>query len=389
MEKTRIFVSYRHDENTLHAGWIYDRLAREFGQENVFLDHTIQPGDDFVQVLIEKVKSCDVLLAVIGKSWLSVTDSEGRSRIQNPEDFVAIEIGEALRRGVRVIPILVGGARMPISSELPEALALLARRQAHELPDKGFIPALEKLFPVLRKPISIAAAAGSGITGTAPIQSATLQAGAKKINPKDGLTYIWIPPGSFMMGCSPGDTKCFDEEKPAHRVEISKGFWIGETPVTQEAYQRVTGSNPSKFKGPQRPVEMVSWEDAQRYCQEVGMRLPTEAEWEYAARAGSTASRYGKLAEIPWHRENSQGQTHSVKGKQPNAWGLYDTLGNVWEWTADWFHENYFARNEARDPNGPKDGTYRVVRGGSWFSGSQGVRASSLAGKGRRIGTTI
>ena len=376
MENTQIFISYRRDENTLHAGWIYDRLAREFGQDNVFLDHTIQPGDDFVQVLIEKVKSCDVLLAVIGRSWLSATDADGRPRIQNPEDFVAIEIGEALRRGVRVIPLLVGGGRMPLSSELPSELAPLARRQAHELPDKGFVPALEKLFPVLRRPMTVAAAAGSGATVTAPIQSAALQAGTKKINPKDGLTYIWIPPGSFMMGCSPGDTECSEREKPAHRVEITKGFWIGETPVTQDAYQRVTGSNPSHFKGPQRPVEMVSWEDAQRYCQEVGMRLPTEAEWEYAARAGSTAARYGKLDEIAWYGENSQDQTHDVKGKQPNAWGLYDTLGNVWEWAADWLDETYYARNEVRDPTGPKDGSHRVVRGGSWDVNSQVVRAS-------------
>ena len=303
-----------------------------------------------MEVLTEKVESCDVLLAVIGKSWLT-------PRIHNPDDFLAIEIGAALRRRIRVIPILVGGGRMPVSSELPDSLVPLARRQAHELPDKGFIPALEKLFPVLQK-------------------SKVAAIGAKKINPKDGLTYIWIPPGSFMMGCSPGDTECYADEKPSHRVEITKGFWIGETPVTQEAYERVTGSNPSHFKGLQRPVETVSWEDALKYCQTVGARLPTEAEWEYAARAGSTAARYGELDEIAWHTKNSNNQTHDVQGKKPNGWGLYDTLGNVWEWVADWYGESYYESSEARDPAGPKDGTQRVVRGGSWNDIPQIARAS-------------
>jgi formylglycine-generating enzyme required for sulfatase activity len=196
---------------------------------------------------------------------------------------------------------------------------------------------------------------------------ATLEAGAKKVNPKDGLTYVWIPPGSFMMGCSPGDDEGTNRERPSHRVEITKGFWIGETPVTQAAYQRVIGSNPSHFKGPQRPVENVSWDDATAYCRAVGMRLPTEAEWEYAARAGSTAARYGDLDDIAWYDKNSQQKTHDVKGTRPNAWGVYDTLGNVWEWVEDWFD------GAAQGPNG---GKYRVVRGGSWGIYSQYARAS-------------
>jgi len=114
MEKTRIFISYRREDTAPYAGRIYDRLVTEFGVEQVFFDiDTIPPGDDFVEVLSEKVESCDVLLAVIGKSWLTVADAAGRPRIQNPEDFVAIEIGAALRRKVRVIPLLVGGGRMP------------------------------------------------------------------------------------------------------------------------------------------------------------------------------------------------------------------------------------------------------------------------------------
>ena len=129
MKRPRIFISYRRDQNTIHAGWIHDRLTREFGKGSVFLDHSIEPGEDFVQVLIEKLNSCDILLAVIGRSWLNVTDSSGRSRIHSPEDFVAFEIREALHRNVRVIPILVDGGRMPGRNDLPEDLVSLAFRQ--------------------------------------------------------------------------------------------------------------------------------------------------------------------------------------------------------------------------------------------------------------------
>jgi formylglycine-generating enzyme required for sulfatase activity len=113
--------------------------------------------------------------------------------------------------------------------------------------------------------------------------AASLQAGATRVNPKDGLTYVWIPPGKFMVGCSPSDNECEDFEKPAHEVTLTKGFWTGQTEVTQEAYQRVTKSNPSTFTGGKLPVENVSWTEADEYCRATSGRLPTEAEWEYSA----------------------------------------------------------------------------------------------------------
>lgn len=202
--------------------------------------------------------------------------------------------------------------------------------------------------------------------------------GSGKINPVDGLRYNWIPPGRFRMGCSPGDNECFPDEKPPVDVEITRGFRIGETEVTQGAYQRVRGTNPSSFKGAQRPVESMTWDDARNYCAAIGGRLPTEAEWEYAARAGSAAARYGALDEIAWYdkEQNFSGQTHDVKGKLPNAWGLYDMLGNVYEWTATW----YGPLEGGRDPRGPAKGNIRALRGGSWLANPEWVRASLRSG---------
>ena len=210
-----------------------------------------------------------------------------------------------------------------------------------------------------------------------------------QVNPKDGLTYVWIPPGTFRMGCSPGDKECGADEEPAHQVTITKGFWIGQTPVTQAAYQRAIGRPfPSHFQGPDLPVEMMSWNDAQKYCQTVGMRLPTEAEWEYAARAGSTASRYGDLDRIAWYDNNSGIKTHGVGQKQANAWGLYDMLGNVGQWTADWYGP--YAAGSLTDPRGPAAGSARMLRGGSAASLSRNVRVSDRdrTGPGYRDGVT-
>jgi formylglycine-generating enzyme required for sulfatase activity len=154
------------------------------------------------------------------------------------------------------------------------------------------------------------------------------------------------------MGCSPGDGEGDDDEKPAHLVTISRGFWMGQTPVTQEAFQLLMGANPSYFEGAKLPVHSTTWDDALSYCQTVGMRLPTEAEWEYAARAGTTTPRYGELKDIAWYCENSGQQVHPVGEKIPNAWGFYDMLGNVAEWVADWYADRY-PRGSVIDPQGP------------------------------------
>jgi formylglycine-generating enzyme required for sulfatase activity len=215
-----------------------------------------------------------------------------------------------------------------------------------------------------------------------------------KVNPKDGLKYVWIPPGSFQMGCSPGDTECGDDEKPPHQVTITKGFWLGQTEVTVGAYKRfaagtrkamptalgeVPNSGPDFNPGwsnEQMPIGGVSWDDAQAFCVWAGGRLPTEAEWEYAARAGSTEARYGSLDEVAWYIANSGGKPHPVGEKRANGFGLYDILGNVAEWVNDWYDQNYYQHSPSQDPTGPRSGTEGVLRGGPWNGGPKGVRVS-------------
>ena len=167
----------------------------------------------------------------------------------------------------------------------------------------------------------------------------------------------------------------------ACRVLISKAFELQTREVTQAQWQAVMGSNPSSFKGPDLPVEKVSWDDAQAFIAKLNAkndgyryRLPTEAEWEYAARAGTTGPYAGDLDAMAWYEQNSGRTTHPVGTKAANAWGLYDMHGNVWEWVQDW-DGNYDA-SAVTDPVGPSSGSYRVLRGGSWRHESQYCRSA-------------
>jgi formylglycine-generating enzyme required for sulfatase activity len=238
-------------------------------------------------------------------------------------------------------------------------------------------------------------------------------AGTVRENPKDGLKYVWIPPGTFMMGCSPGDSECESNENPSHQVTITKGFWLGQTVVTVAAYKRFAAATGrqmpdapgfnSGWANETMPIVKVDWNDAHDYCTWAGGRLPTEAEWEYAARGGSTAVRYGDLDEIAWYADDSGRQrldseriwkevgpsvdywrrlkengngTHEVGQKRANGFGLYDTLGNVWEWVSDWYDEHYYQSSPTQDPQGPASGKARVRRGGSWYRWPRSVRVS-------------
>ena len=174
-------------------------------------------------------------------------------------------------------------------------------------------------------------------------------------------------------------------EGPQHEVRLSTGYWLFDTPVTQALWSQVMGDNPSHFPGPKQPVEQVSWDDAQRFLERINdlvpgldLVLPTEAQWEYACRAGTTTANYGggekDLADIAWFSDNSDRQTHPVAMKRCNAWGLHDMLGNVWEWCADDLRS--YEAASAADPVGPLDSAERALRGGSWSNDARDVRAA-------------
>jgi formylglycine-generating enzyme required for sulfatase activity len=209
----------------------------------------------------------------------------------------------------------------------------------------------------------------------------------------------WIAPGSFQMGSPENEMGWCEAEGPVHLVTIEHGFWIGDTPVTQSFYETVTGSNPSSFKGDGRlPVEQVHWDECRAFCDivtaalsnfgEWRLRLPSEAEWEYACRAATAGPLYsGKpltsetdrcpnLDEIAWYSANSGNTTHPVKEKAPNKWGLFDMIGNVWEWCEDLWHENYNSAPNDGSPWMDSEGQTRVFRGGSWDGHARKCRAA-------------
>ena len=200
-----------------------------------------------------------------------------------------------------------------------------------------------------------------------------------------GMEFAWVPAGRFEMG-SPAGEEGRDPDEVQHEVRISRGYWMGKYEVTQGEWEAVMGANPSHFKNCMRcPVESVSWENVQEFISKLNKkesgkghkhRLPSEAEWEYAARAGTTGARYGELDEIAWHEGNSGDTMYPVGLKVANGWGLHDMLGNVWEWTGDWYGEEY-PSGAVTDPRGPASGSIRVIRGGGWSSRARYVRSAA------------
>ena len=196
------------------------------------------------------------------------------------------------------------------------------------------------------------------------------------------IELVLIPGGTFQMGSTSSES--YDRERPVHPVTLSS-FYIGKYEVTQGQWLAVMGDNPSHFKkGDNYPVEQVSWDDCQEFIQKLNQltgkryRLPTEAEWEYAARGGTSGDRYGNIEDIAWYDDNSGGSTQPVGVKQPNAYGLYDMLGNVWEWCQDW--KGPYTSGAKTNPTGPSSGSYRVLRGGSWRNSASRVRAPNRHG---------
>ena len=198
------------------------------------------------------------------------------------------------------------------------------------------------------------------------------------------MEFVLIRPGSFTMGLDKGG---FADERPAHKVTLTKPFYLGKHEVTQEQWKLVMKDNPSDFKGAGKPVENVTWDDCQAFVAKLKhkapgktFRLPTEAEWEYACRAGGSGEfcygdGEGRLGEHAWWGGNSRLMSHPVGGKKPNAWGLHDMYGNLWEWCADWYANSYPA-GAATDPTGSNSGSDRVSRGGCWGGGGSICRSA-------------
>jgi formylglycine-generating enzyme required for sulfatase activity len=214
------------------------------------------------------------------------------------------------------------------------------------------------------------------------------------------IEMLLIPPGTFNMGCSASNQfSCFSSENPVHAVTLTNALYLGRYEVTQGQWTAVMGSNPSVFQGassevpaaqvPLRPVEMVSWNMIQGFNTATGLRLPTEAEWEYAYRAGTTTAFHSfsgypngtnndtLIGNIAWISSNSNNQTRPVGQKKANALGLHDMSGNVWEWVNDWWSETYYQTSPPTNPPGPSTGLYRVLRGGGWSDDSRGCRSSA------------
>ena len=201
------------------------------------------------------------------------------------------------------------------------------------------------------------------------------------------FTVSRVDPGTFTIGPVAGDPEVTEDEKPAHKVDLTETYYIGRTEVTQELYAAVMGKNPSNFKGSNLPVEQVSYNDALEFCKRLSEKtgknftLPTEAQWEYAARGGQKSpeqpelySGSNNINEVSWFGDNSGEKTHPVATKAPNALGIYDMTGNVFEWCLDWYGS--YKGAGTTDPNGPAKGVDRVLRGGSWRGEAKNCRVS-------------
>ncbi|MBT3877972.1 MAG: SUMF1/EgtB/PvdO family nonheme iron enzyme [Candidatus Scalindua sp.] len=200
---------------------------------------------------------------------------------------------------------------------------------------------------------------------------------------EDGM--IFVKGGCFDMGdiFETGDK----DEKPVHTVCVGD-FYLGKTEVTQKQWEGIIGNNPSKFQCGECPVERVSWNNVQDFIKKLNektgrnYRLPTEAEWEYAARSGGWKEQWAgtndkdKIEEYTWYGFTAEGRTHAVAQKTPNGIGLYDMMGNVWEWCSDWYDKKYYETSPSKDPQGPSDGKNRVLRGGGWRSKDKGLRTT-------------
>ena len=399
-----VFISYASVDKE-----IAERICRVL--ENVGIScwiapRNIEPGVDYPTALLEAIHSARVLLLVLTEAAAASPHilSEvghafsGKKRIVPfrisqktlPEDleyFLSLTqwldapdgcTDQNLKRLIEATRAALAGEHIPRPSPAFKSRARwLAGAACALLLITGIILFLKLHEPAIRNAPTPKTAESRGLPPGTPQATSGLKLWT---NPADGLKYVWIPPGTFMMGCS-DDSECKDDEKPAHQVAIKRGFWLGQTEVTLAAYRKLHPKFVSHDPGREEtlPVSGVSWANAREYCTATGGRLPSEAEWEYAARAGSPQPYYGVISEIAWYAENSGGQPHAVGKKQPNAFGLYDMLGNVYEWVLDRYFDKYSYDSVATGPGVEQPlapNALAIARGGFWQSDAAGLRVS-------------
>ncbi|CAN2048731.1 formylglycine-generating enzyme [Candidatus Magnetomoraceae bacterium gMMP-13] len=539
--QNNVFINYRSDDTAGYAIALYKSLSEYFHDNQIFIDvNKIEPGEDFTQVIENALNSCKVLIVLIGRNWLSASDERGR-RLDNPNDFVRLEISTALKRNIRVIPVLLDGVSMPRFDDLPDELASLTRRHALDISNTRFNYDVDRLIKVLEKILKsenthktktpekpdkkqnkskllkipilftgiiliLAMLIGIGIfwasqndlkittdtstvipkepiktdtstvipkepiktdTSTVipkePIKIAKLISTTKnttsveimdtstiipkksikvtkppklistttsvevvsKVNnkpevtpskkiwkdPITGMDFVWIPKGCFKMGSPESEKGRDSDEGLVHEVCVD-GFWMGKYEVTNAQYRKFKSNHNSKsYEGHSlnennQPVVYVSWNDIQEFIKWLNgknsngdkFRLPTEAEWEYACRAGSTTSRfwgndpddackYGNVADHTAKSEWSDWTiihdcvdgytvTAPVGSFRFNKFGLYDMLGNIWEWCQDIYSSEAYSKHQRSNPIYANSGSRRVIRGGGWGNSPGYVRCA-------------
>jgi formylglycine-generating enzyme required for sulfatase activity len=409
----KVFISYRRHDSRYQARMIYDAFQRALPREQLFMDiDSIPPGADFVEILERWVGECEIMLALIGSGWIDAADPKtARRRLDNQYDFVRIEIREALKRGIPVVPVLLDDAPMPDADDLPDDLKNLVRRQAEFVQFRTFDTDVARLIRRL-------AAASKVMQADARLHDAEAKRQAEErefraagripvlVGDRDQNQTKWIlpsagevfcdldggpemvvaPAGSFMMGSAETEPGRFPNESPLHKVTIAQPFAVGRHAVTRGQFAAFVSATGHKAEGAywwtgsewkddpkaswrdpgfqqndSHPVTCVNWNDAKAYVSWLAAatgkpyRLDSEAEWEYAARAGTTTPFWWGQSITP-EQANYDGnyvyEGGGSKGKDrqstvpvgdfaANPWGLYNVHGNVCEWCEDVWHNNY------------------------------------------------
>jgi hypothetical protein len=347
-----VFISHAHEDKEV-ARPLAEAL-RERGLTVWYDEYVLRLGDSLREVIERGLASSRFGVVILSPSFFA---KEWPQRELN-----ALLARETTKRSKVLLPVWHNLTLEEVTARSPILADRLAVSSA-----KGILFIVEQIVQVLeaekpRSPLAVSppalgkeAASGEEVTG-------------------NGIVFVRIRPGTFTMGSAEDDPQAYDDEKPAHRVTLSE-FWIGKTPITNEQYRRFRPDHPGEAN---LPVTGIPWAESNAACEFFGGRLPTEAEWEYAARADSqTVWSFGddetKLGEYAWYAENSGGTPHPVGTKKPSAWGLHDMYGNVWEWMADWYGP--YTSTAQIDPSGPTTGEFRVRRGGSFDVSAMGLRS--------------